>query len=250
MAGSLIGRGRYAEAISLIERSERAAVATYADGFYVNRPGWMRFYLAYALEGSEQAARDVLERLESEISVEGLSSRSEAWSNLMLFHALAGNVDRAAEMFEIYGNDVPPEERGWQYRINSTSLEAFRALGVGDYSEAASGFDILLSEIYSCTSVCFHHALRGTALESAGRKEDAVAQYEAHLMGVPLTRSAILTLWTPTVMERLAGLYAEQGDAERAVEILESLVARYSDGDGPFLAYVNRAQRRLGELRE
>ena len=98
--------------------------------------------------------------------------------------------------------------------------------------------------------MCFHHALRGTALESAGRKEDAVAQYEAHLAGVPLTRSAILTLWTPTVMERLAGLYAEQGDAERAVEILESLVARYSDGDGPFLAYVNRAQRRLGELRE
>ena len=75
-------------------------------------------------------------------------------------------------------------------------------------------------------------------------------RYEAHLAGAPLLWDTALTPWTPTVMERLARLYADQGDVERAVEILESLVAQYSDGDGPFLPYVNRAQRRLGELRE
>ena len=250
MAGSLLGHGQYAQALSLIERAERNATAAGADGLYVIRPGWFRFYLAYALEGSVAAAKGVLEDIELNISLDALAPRTEAWSNLMLSHALAGNADRAEEMFQIYENDVPAEERGWQYRINSTSLEAFRALGAEDYPAAASTFDILISEIYSCTSVCFHQALRGVALEGAGRTEAAITQYEAHLAGAPLLRDTALTPWTPTVMERLARLYADQGDVERAVEILESLVAQYSDGDGPFLPYVNRAQRRLGELRE
>ena len=250
MAGSLLGNGRYAQALSVIERAKRTATAERANDFYVTFPGSLRFDVAYALEGSEEEARNILEGIERDINLDSLSSRSGAWSNLMLSHALIGNSARADEMFRTYESDVPPEERGLQYRINSVSLEAFGAFGRKDYPAAASAFDVLGGEVVSCGSVCRDHALWGIALETAGRMEEAVIQYEAHLSGGPLNWNARRTPWTPTVMERLSGLYADQGDVERAVEILESLVAQYSDGDGPFLPYVNRAQRRLGELRE
>ena len=250
MAGALLGTGRYAQALSLLERSERAAIAAGSDEFYIGRPGKMRFDLAYALEGSEEDARDVLQTIEETVVVDSLSPRGNGWRQLTVFHALLGDVERAEEMFGIYDQGVAPEERGLQYRGRTTLLDAVQALGQEDYAVAAEAFDILQSEVRSCGSFCIDLASWGIALEGAGRTEEAIDRYEAHLSEGPLFWHVAFTPWTPTVMERLAGLYAEQGDVERSVEILERLVARYSDGDGPFLAYVDRAQGRLAELRE
>jgi len=250
MVGALLGTGQYARALPLLERAERAAEAARSDELYMTWPGVMRFNIAYALEDSEEAARAVLQAIEETVVVDSLSPGGNGWGNLMSFHALIGNTERSEEMFGIYNEGVAPQQRGIQYRMKTTGFAGFRALGERDYAAAASEFEILQSEIRSCGSFCLDQPVQGIALEGAGRTEEAIAQYEAHLLEGPLFFHPSLTPWTPTVMERLARLYADRGDVARAVEVLESLVVQYSDGDGPFLTYVRRAEERLAELRD
>lgn len=50
------------------------------------------------------------------------------------------------------------------------------------------------------------------------------------------------------MLERPGALYAERGKTGLAKARLETLVATYEGGDGPFLPYVARARARLARL--
>lgn len=167
---------------------------------------------------------------------------------MMGLHALAGDFQRGDEMLRQYEDVLAPEERGFQYRSATAVYAALRAFGTGDYAAAAAAFDIFHGEVVSCGTACIYQAVHGIALEETGRPVEAIEQYHAFLTHGPLTWHAYLSAWTPTVLERLAGLYEAQGDTDEARATLQRIVDQYSEGDGPFVAYVQRARQRLASL--
>ena len=128
-------------------------------------------------------------------------------------------------------------------------LDGFYALA-GDSQRGDEMLQILHGEVVSCGTACTYQALHGIALEESGRPVEAIEQYEAYLTHGPLTWHTYLTAWRPTVLERPAGLYEAQGDTDEARATLQRIADQYSEGDGPFVAYVQRARQKLASLGE
>jgi len=250
ITGADLVRGRYAEAMEHLARADRNALAAQASEVYMAGPAWVHLFTALALNDSPTAAREALEHIAQIAHPEDLSPRGNAWRVLMGFHALAGDSQRGDEMLQQYEDVLAPQERGFQYRSATAEYAALRAFGAGDYAAAAAAFDIFHGEVVSCGTACIHQALHGIALEETGRPVEAIEQYQAFLTHGPLTWHAYLTPWRPTVLERLAGLYEAQGDTDQARATLQQIVDQYSEGDGPFVAYVQRARRKLASLGE
>lgn len=216
IAGADLGRGRYAEAMEHLARADRNALAAQAPEVYMAGPAWVHVFAALALSDPPTAAREALEHIAEIAHPEGLSPRGSAWRVMMGLHALAGDSRRGDEMLQQYEDVLAPEERGFQYRSATAVYAALRAFGTGDYAAAAAAFDIFHGEVISCGTACIYQAVHGIALEETGRPVEAIEQYHAFLTHGPLTWHAYLSAWTPTVLERLAGLYEAQGDTDEA----------------------------------
>ncbi|MGH7586895.1 MAG: tetratricopeptide repeat protein [Gemmatimonadales bacterium] len=85
------------------------------------------------------------------------------------------------------------------------------------------------------------------ALEAAGQRDSAIAQYELVLGGSDLGEID-MPLHQVRARYRLGELYAERGDRERAKEHLGRFIELWRDADPVLQPRVAEARRRLAEL--
>jgi tetratricopeptide (TPR) repeat protein len=154
----------------------------------------------------------------------------------------------ADSVFGAWERSFAPEERGLDYRRAKELFAAFRARGSGDDAGASAAFSRLYTEIMPCAPVCVFSGEFGRSLEAAGRADEAIQQYEAHLTGVPLSWHAYVAPWTPLVLERLGALYEAKGDVEKARATYQRMAEQYADADGPLAERARQARQKAAAL--
>ena len=115
------------------------------------------------------------------------------------------------------------------------------ATGEGRYDDAVA--ENLRWEGGRCLGRCSDLAI---AYDLAGQADSAVAVYERYLttprIGIPPPHR-----WGP-FMERLAQLYDDRGELEKAAEYYEKFVSLWADADDELQPRVRVARARLNEL--
>lgn len=246
LASYYLGLGRYGEAMELLDDAQRIAVERGNFELHVASSALLRTWTTWVLEGPAAAAATLDRALPVERQDELTLTNAQGF--ILAAMAMGGREEAAREVFARWEADIPTERRGLLHRRLGTLLEAWAARVDGDAEEAARQFDILFSEVVACGEYCYFWAERARLAEELGDTERAIDYYERHLSNTPLFWTVLLTPWDPIAYERLGALYAERGDTALARARLETLVATYENGDGPYVSFVERARARLAEL--
>jgi eukaryotic-like serine/threonine-protein kinase len=155
-----------------------------------------------------------------------------------------GRVDEAETALRRWETEVPPEMRG---RTDAIELDVARSLILILRGEAAQAARILeeARSSFRCGS-CWEW-LMGWALRDAGRLEDAAAEWEiATSVEAGWVMDHIpLKLWAA---QRLAPLYEELGDPDRALHHYRRLIELWADGDPEVQPVVRHARDRIQAL--
>jgi tetratricopeptide (TPR) repeat protein len=246
LASYHLGLGRYAEAMEILGDAQRIAGERGNFELHLGSSALLRVWAAWTLEGPDAAtaALDVVLPPERH---DGMTL-TNAQGFILSAMAMGGRVDEAREVFARWEARIPTERRGLVHRQLGTLLAAWSARAAGDAEEAARQFDILFSEVIACGDYCSFWGERARLADELGDSERAIDFYERHLQKTPLYWTVMMTPWDPIAYERLGALYAERGDTALARARLETLVATYENGDGPYLDFVERARAKLAEL--
>ena len=244
LAGFDLARGRYREAMSHLAAARRDALDAGARELYWRAPAVVEVQTALALQGPA-AALETLAALDREAPFDSLGLRSERRLEVAGYFALAGEADRRLSLFSAWENAFAPDERGRVFRFQRESHRAMEAWGRGDWDSAAAAFERMYRELQPCGSMCTFNAEWGIALEEAGRIDEALEKYRWHLSDAQLAGHAFRTMWTPVALERMARIHHARGEPAEARAANEQIIEGFSDGDGPFLPFVERARERL-----
>jgi tetratricopeptide (TPR) repeat protein len=247
LAAYHLGLGRYGEALEILEDAQRIAEERGTPELHVGSSALLRVWTAWVLEGDRAAAEALDEALPVEMHDE--LTLVNAGGFILAAMVMGDRAEEAESVFRAWEAGIPTERRGMVHRQLGTLLAAWSARVEGDAEEAARQFDILFSEVQACGDFCYFWAERARLAEELGDDERAIDFYERHLNNTPLFWTTLMTPWDPVAYERLGALYAERGDAELARARLETLVATFENGDGPYVAFVERARAKLDELR-
>ncbi|HSG06969.1 MAG TPA: tetratricopeptide repeat protein [Longimicrobiales bacterium] len=247
MAGSDVAQGKYEEAMRHLAGARRNTVEARAWEIYYRGPAFMTLDVALAMEG-QAAARRTLAALEGEVPLDSIGARSAVRPIIARFHGLSGDQAGSERIFSAYEAAFAPEERGRAFRVTGEQQRAIVAWGQGDWASSASSFGRLYEELQPCSALCISMAEWGIALEEAGRPDEALEKYRWHVADTQLAWHVYRAMWTPTVLERMGGLYEAQGNTAEARAAYQQLVDRFSQGDGPFVPLVARARARLAAL--
>ena len=89
---------------------------------------------------------------------------------------------------------------------------------------------------------------RGRAFEATGAADSAIAAYQRYVSTAYLERLELDAVWLPFVHQRLAALFAERGDAAKALAHTGKLVALWAGADPEFRARAEAAHRSIERL--
>lgn len=249
MAGHDLSRGRYEEAMEHLASARREAREAGAFATFYVGPGFIEVFQALALQGPA-AARRVLDEIEAELPVDSLGVRNLRRTHAAGWRALAGDVDEARRLFTSWEEAFAPEERGREFRYQREQHRAAVAWGEGRWADAADAFDRMHHELRPCGARCVMTAEHGVALEGAGRQEEALQAYRWAVDEAVLAFHSYRSMWHAPVLERMARLHEARGETAEAAAAWQELVDRFEGGDGPFVAFVERARMRLAALQE
>lgn len=247
MAGSDVGMGRIAEAREHLEASLELAREAGAWELFYQNPGERAITLAYTLEGPE-AALAVIEELRARVPLDSLDTRSRVRHSLASWLAALGEVEGGRALWNTYADAFAPEERGRRFRQEQESWEAFEAWGRGDWETAAASLTRLHRTLAPCDSICELMPQWGRTLEEAGRLDEALEKYRWALADAPSGLHTGRAPWRPVILERMARVHASRGETAEARATWEQLVEEFGEGDGPVLAFVDRARAELEAL--
>jgi tetratricopeptide (TPR) repeat protein len=245
-AGYALGLGFHDRAMRLLADAKRVAVERGNIDLHLGSSVLLRVWTAYALEGIE-AVPDVLDEVLPPALYDEITL-TNSQSNILGVLMLGGRSDEARKQFDRWGAQVPVERRGVQHRRLQTSMDAWGAIAEGDEEEAYRLFEVLRNEVITCGETCPFWGEHGRLADALGDSDRAIELYERHLNDTPVFWAAYMAPWTPVVLERLGALYTERGDTALARARLETLVATYENGDGPFVPFVARARSSLAAL--
>jgi tetratricopeptide (TPR) repeat protein len=246
MAAYYLGLGRHGQALELLEDAQRIATERGNFALHVGSSALLRVWTAWTLEGGAAAASALDEVLPVEQHEELTLTNAQGF--VLAAMAMGGRAEEAREAFARWESGIPTERRGMVHRMLATVLEAWAARAAGDAAEASRQFDILFSEVVACGEYCYFWGERARLADELGETERAIEFYERHLSKTPLFWATRLSAWDPIAYERLGALYAERGDTALARARLETLVATFENGDGPYLPFVERARAKLADL--
>jgi eukaryotic-like serine/threonine-protein kinase len=170
--------------------------------------------------------------------------------------AAAGRIDVARSVLAAWETEVPAEQRGGEDQIMGGIALALIQLREGRPEEAVRTLQGLRST-FSCPTC--EAWVMGWALREAGRLEEAAEEWEraaspGGAVSVALA-SQSFALWEsplmtvpPWVMDRLAPLYEEMGEPDRALGHYRRLAELWSDADPELEERVERIHDRIEAL--
>lgn len=249
MAGYDLARGRYAEAMDHLASARREAVEAGAYVPYYQATAFLETVAALALEGPGRA-RATLVDIGGDVPLDSVAQRNVAHASAAHLHALSGAEAEGRRLFSAWEEAFAAGERGRAFRFQRELQRASEAWGRGSWSEAATTFDRLNTELRPCADMCIFAPEWGVALDEADRDQEALEVYGWYLENTQLSWHAYRTMWIPQVLERVARIHEDRGDTVEAEEAYRRIVEEFSEGDGPFVAFVERARTRLAALQD
>lgn len=204
------------------------------------------------LRGDAAAARRTLAEYRGRFPLEGIAAEDVDYLGLIHAYALAGQVDSARTVIERLKTLPAP----WYLRVHPHTLPAVEgavALAEDRYADAARAYERAHEQVPSCPG-CFLAPL-GMALQAEGRPDSAIAVLTRYLevdwhdrvVASPVYADGDAYYLGP-VVERLAELHEERGEAVRAAEYYRRLIDLWAEADAELQPRVQAARRALARL--
>ena len=208
---------------------------------------WFRRIWSVSLEAFVGDPERVAGLLLSELAEGGRVAGLEpgVWSFLPpLMLGLAGRPDEAAVLIREWEARVPPGARGHEDQLNIDAARALVQLNRGEVQEAIRVLDGVRSST-PCSS-CWAEMM-GWALRDGGRPAEAAEEWErvAAMREQNLPVALLNHLW---VIQRLAPLYEELGDHDRALYYYRRVADLWADADEELQPVVRHARERIRAL--
>ncbi len=196
---------------------------------------WFRGRHAEALRQVEQA----VERF----PMDAVDPLNRPYTLLAMFYALAHEPDRARAILAEYEREIAPELRRGEEEERHTILGVV-ALAEGRTDDAVTEFQA--SDVGPCT-IC-SLPLLGMAYDMGGQTDSALATYERFVEDPWLYRAGVDWWSLPGIYQRLGELYAQRGDAEKAIDYYGRFVELWRDADAELQPRVEAARREISRL--
>jgi tetratricopeptide (TPR) repeat protein len=162
------------------------------------------------------------------------------------FFGYAGRADRARESDAEYQALIAPERRDepdpWRYWGLGVA-----ALNEGRFQQAIADLRVWNEGIEHDCVICALPDL-GRAYELAGQPDSALAVYERYLSTPWSERLDWDSIFLAATYERLASLYEDRGEPDRAVYYYGKLVELWSEADPELQPRVEASRRAIGAL--
>lgn len=206
---------------------------------------WPRFWEQVIVREDPGAARREIERVLQAAPLEGLDPLNRPYLGLAGLYARLGDAVRARQLVAEFKQAVPDAPRA-RWEDDEQFIEADLALVAGRWDDAVAGYEAWARLEPGCLD-CTAYAL-AVAHDSAGRADTALALYEKEIdrTGPPRLRQRSTTLG-PT-LERIAELYEQQGELDRAAAYYNRFADLWADADPELQPRVAAARARAEEI--
>jgi eukaryotic-like serine/threonine-protein kinase len=234
-------RGRLGEAREQLAAAERVA-SDMALPLWWFRRNWSAFLEAFVGDPDRAAELLLPELAEGGRAADLEPTPWDFFPALML--GFAGWADQAEAFIREWETQVPPEVRGREDQENMDVARALVLLNRGEPDEAVQVLENVRASI-PCSS-CWAETM-GWALRDGGRPVEAAEEWElvaAMRHGDPSV-ALVSHLW---VIQRLAPLYEELGDADRAAHYYRRVVELWGGADEELQPVVRYARERIRAL--
>jgi eukaryotic-like serine/threonine-protein kinase len=234
--------GSLAEAHRLVREAAAADSARGNTTAPLMPPLWEVGRTLYQRREPDQALRKLEEALRTR-PLEAYSPVSRPYLQVANFYAYAGHADRAVELLAEYERAVPADLRGNDGQSRRW-VDYNLALGRGDAAAALAVARALEPE--AICQPCIAHAF-AVAYDMAGQTDAAIEQYERYT-SAPHGERVWQDFDLAATHERLAELYAERDDSEKARLHAARFVELWSDADAELQPRVRAKQELLTRL--
>lgn len=206
---------------------------------------WPRFWTHVVVQDDHDAARREIERVLAAAPLEELAPLNRPYLGLAELFARLGDAPRARELITAFKDAVPNAPRA-RWEDDEQLVEAHLALAAGRWDDAVAGYEAWARLEPGCLD-CMAYAL-AVAHDSAGRADTALALYEKEIdrTGPRRLRQRSTTLG-PT-LGRIAELYEERGELDRAAAYYSRLADLWADADPELQPRVEWARARAEEI--
>jgi eukaryotic-like serine/threonine-protein kinase len=226
---------QWTEAAALDSARGNAAMTLMAPIWDAMRSLWLR-------QDAERAVRELDAALEQR-PLQAYSATSRPYFDVANLYAVAGRAERARELLGEYEREVPAHMRASDAQARRW-IDVNLALGSGDADAAIGSVRALMHD--EICKPCVENAL-ATAFLMKAEADSAIVYYERYIVAP----SAEL-IWEDARLavshERLADLYAERNDVDRARLHAARFVELWQDADPDLQPRVRAKQDLLARL--
>ena len=198
-----------------------------------------------AVLGDTVGALRRITQLEERYPLADLDPLDRPYLNLGVSYASAGDTDRALDLLAEYEREVPVEVRSFFDQIFVEVLQGVIAVAEGRFEESLERFR-RGADTSGCP-VCFMPSIALT-YDLAEDSDSALAVYQEYVDTPWAFKLQFDQVFLPIAYERLAQLYDERGDLDRAVEYYAKFTELWAEADAALQARVLAAQIRLQEI--
>ena len=236
-------RGRFEESESRRQRALRISEAEGWAGFYQWRAVWAA-WTHLLNKKDESAARRIMDEALTRYPPESVPDGEAPVLDIAFISAALGREDLSRAMLRRHEEaDAAFATGGWEVALNMLT-EAELALQRGDFDEA---IDLLGGMERSVCQPC-GLLWMGRAADMAGRPEAAIAAFEEYVGRPWSMRGTLDGFALGSILERLAQLHDETGDAEQAAVYYAQFTDLWSEADASVQPRVQEARVRLQEI--
>ena len=235
-------RGRLDEARAEFDASERAAAEVDARLRWTTRTGAL---LSEVMAGDpDRAVRALLDE-QDDPSVRALPPEDRRYGARIWVLAMAGQAAEAESVLREWESEVPPEGRTPD---DENEARFWRALILLDEGRAGEAVELVKS--YRSNRLCprCRSWMMGLALREADRLEEAAREWEGAATPAEAGTGFRYPLWHLWTIRKLAPLYEELGETERALHYYRRLVELWEDADPELQPQVEHARERIEAL--
>ena len=237
-------RGRLHEAetyyVEMAERFQKAGSRTSAIELAVNLAA-----LDIFIREQPEAGAGHLDQGLRETPLDSLDVADRPYLELAGLYAVAGRPEDAERLLARFDDQTGPVLTPSD-RIERRFAVGMLALAQGHVEEALVAMESVIAE--KKTFEGWNLPFLGLAQERAGQPAAAQATYEQYLASPSMFRVIYDRDLLGTVLERLAALYAEAGERERALTTYQRLVDLWAEADPDVQERVAEARRAIARL--
>ncbi|MGH7701920.1 MAG: protein kinase domain-containing protein [Gemmatimonadales bacterium] len=203
-----------------------------------------RAEMTAVLKGAPEEGARMLDAALVQFPLASMAASDRPYLDLAGSYVSAGRPDRARSLVMEFERAVPAELRGGNADLYRHGVLGYIALAERKPDQTISE----LQEINdgSCPICAF--VVLGKAYDLAGQADSAIAVYQRFVDTPWMWRVHFDGLWLPPTLHRLAELYEEKGDREKAALYYSRFVDLWKNADPALQPRVSEARHRLAKL--